>query len=178
MSSVTFIDNHDSEPFQSLESFVDYWFKPLAYALILLREHGIACVFYANLYGAKYEVQQDGRGIPIELHGVPALDWMIKARKQLAFGMQRDYFDHPNTVGWTREGIDEKPHSGLAVLMTNGSEGDKKMEVGKKFAHKIFVDLTGNRTEKIAIDEHGIGEFKVNGGSVSVWILEEAKWIL
>jgi len=175
MSSVTFVDNHDSEPFQSLESFVDFWFKPLAYSTILLREQGIPCVFYVNLYGAKYEVAQDGRGIPIELQGVPSLEAMIKARKHLAYGLQRDYFDHGNTIGWTREGIDEKPNSGLAVILTNGSEGNKVMEMGKKFANKTFIDITRNRPEKVTIDENGFGDFKVNGGSVSVWILDEAK---
>ena len=31
--SVSFVDNHDSQPLQSLESWVEAWFKPLAYAL-------------------------------------------------------------------------------------------------------------------------------------------------
>lgn len=35
--AVTLVDNHDSQPLQSLESVVESWLKPLAYALILLR---------------------------------------------------------------------------------------------------------------------------------------------
>lgn len=38
--AVTFVDNHDTQPGQALESFVQAWFKPLAYALILLRDDG------------------------------------------------------------------------------------------------------------------------------------------
>ena len=38
--AVTFVDNHDSQPGQSLESTVADWFKPAAYALILLMEKG------------------------------------------------------------------------------------------------------------------------------------------
>ena len=38
--SVTFVDNHDTQPGQALESWVPDWFKPLAYALILLRQDG------------------------------------------------------------------------------------------------------------------------------------------
>ncbi|MDI5424960.1 hypothetical protein MJM99_34645, partial [Salmonella enterica subsp. enterica serovar Kentucky] len=34
---------------------VEPWFKPLAYALILLRENGVPSVFYPDLYGASYE---------------------------------------------------------------------------------------------------------------------------
>lgn len=37
IKAVTFVDNHDSQPGQSLESWVQGWFRALAYALILLR---------------------------------------------------------------------------------------------------------------------------------------------
>ena len=53
--AVTFVDNHDSQPLQALESTVEPWFKPLAYALILLRREGYPCVFYPDYYGAAYE---------------------------------------------------------------------------------------------------------------------------
>ena len=36
--AVTFVDNHDTEPGQALFSYVQDWFKPLAYALTLLRK--------------------------------------------------------------------------------------------------------------------------------------------
>jgi len=38
--AVTLIDNHDTQPLQALESVVESWFKPLAYAIILLRREG------------------------------------------------------------------------------------------------------------------------------------------
>ena len=38
--AVTFVDNHDTQYGQSLQSFIEDWFKPLAYAIILLREEG------------------------------------------------------------------------------------------------------------------------------------------
>ena len=47
-NAVTFVDNHDTQYGQSLQSFVDGWFKPLAYALILLRKEGVPCVFYSD----------------------------------------------------------------------------------------------------------------------------------
>ena len=49
--AVTFVDNHDTEPGQSLESWVSDWFKPHAYSLILLRKEGLPCIFYGDLYG-------------------------------------------------------------------------------------------------------------------------------
>ncbi|MCZ0902175.1 alpha-amylase, partial [Microcoleus sp. HI-ES] len=53
--AVTFVENHDSQPLQALESVVEPWFKPLAYAIILLRREGYPCVFYGDYYGAEYE---------------------------------------------------------------------------------------------------------------------------
>ena len=37
---------------------------------------------------------------------------IVEGRSNYAYGMQRDYFDHANCIGWTREGDDE--HSGCA----------------------------------------------------------------
>jgi alpha-amylase len=74
-------------------------------------------------------------------------------------------------IGWTREGDEEHAHSGLAVLMSNGDEGFKSMEVGKKHAGKTFIDAFGYRKEKVVIDANGWGTFLCNPGSVSVWVL-------
>src|SRR5206468_1208976 len=52
--AVTIAGNHDTQPLQLLESPIEEWFKPSAYALILLREQGYPCVFYPDLFGAKY----------------------------------------------------------------------------------------------------------------------------
>lgn len=42
---MTLVANHDTQPLQALEAPVEPWFKPLAYALILLRENGVPSVF-------------------------------------------------------------------------------------------------------------------------------------
>lgn len=170
--AVTFVDNHDSQPLQALESYVDYWFRPLAYALILLREQGIPCIFYPDLYGAKYTDKTDeGYEAGVELVALSGLPQMIGIRKERAYGMQRDYLDFANCIGWTREGVDEKPDSGVAVLMSNGEVGLKQMEVGQRHAGKVMVDALGIREEEVLIDENGFGEFYCDAGSVSVWIL-------
>lgn len=119
--AITFVDNHDTQPLQSLQSTVDYWFKPLAYAIILLREQGIPCVFYPIVYEAKYSDKQGDEEIYVELNAVSCVQTMIRLRKGYAYGQQRDYFDHSNTVGWTREGMPKRHFSGCAVLMTKYS---------------------------------------------------------
>jgi len=173
--SITFIDNHDTQPLQALESPVDFWFKPHAYALTLLREAGIPCVFFPSLYGAKYsDKNSEGETVEIEIIGVPDLYKMLITRKELSFGIQRDYFDDANVLGWTREGVDDKPDSGLAVILTNSQATSKTMELGKRNANKVFVDIYGGRTEKVTTDENGVAEFFVNERYVSVWIREEA----
>jgi len=171
--AVTFVDNHDSQPLQALESYVEPWFRPLAYAIILLRVQGIPCLFFPDLYGAKYtDKNEAGEEVPIELFIFPEIEKMTKIRKDLAYGQQHDYFDHGNCVGWTREGEDEHLNSGLAVVLSNGEEGYKEMEIGLKHAGKIFVDALGNRSEEIKINENGTAEFCCNAGSVSIWVLK------
>lgn len=159
--AVTFIDNHDTEPGQALQSWVDPWFKPLAYAFILTRQEGYPCVFYGDYYG-------------IPQYNIPSLkskiDPLLIARRDYAYGTQHDYLDHSDIIGWTREGVTEKPGSGLAALITDGPGGSKWMYVGKQHAGKVFYDLTGNRSDTVTINSDGWGEFKVNGGSVSVWV--------
>ncbi len=169
--AITFVDNHDSQPLQSLEAYVDFWFRPLAYALILLREQGIPCLFYPDLYGAKYvDKDCDGNDADVELVYLEKLPLMTQIRRDLAYGVQRDYLDHQNCIGWTREGDEEHENSGLAVVMSNGEEGNKNMEIGKGHAGKIFIDVTGGREEEITVNEEGWAEFLCHPGSVSVWI--------
>jgi alpha-amylase len=164
--AITFVDNHDSQPMQALESYVDHWFRPMAHAIILLREQGIPCVFYIDMYGAKYEEQ----GTEIELQGLAEFEALMHLRKDKAYGLQRDYLDHPNCIGWTRDGGDGHENAGLAVLLSNGEEGFKKMEIGEKFAGKVFIDALQKRPEEITIDEQGWGDFLCPAGSVSVWV--------
>ncbi len=46
--AVTLVENHDTQPCQALESPVEDWFKPLAYAFILLRQEGYPNIFYPD----------------------------------------------------------------------------------------------------------------------------------
>lgn len=173
-AAVTVVDNHDTQPLQSLEAPVEEWFKGIAYALILLREGGYPCVFYPDLYGAHYKDSgQDGNEHEIWLNKCNELETLLKARNHYAYGTQRDYFDHPNCIGWTREGTDDNEKSGCAVLISNSEEGFKAMEIGQKFAGKVFVDILQKHPEEVTINEEGWGDFKVTPGSVCVWVAKE-----
>lgn len=169
--AVTFVENHDSQPLQALEAPVEPWFKPLAYAIILLRREGYPCIFYADYYGAEYEdYGRDGNRYPIYL---PEHRWIIDkllyARKHYAYGEQYDYIDHYSTIGWTRLGDRQHPKA-MAVIMSDSVPGWKWMEVGKP--NTKFIDLTEHIKDPIYTNEWGWAEFRCNGGSVSVWIEE------
>jgi alpha-amylase len=171
--AVTLVENHDTQPLQSLEQPVQKWFRPLAYALILLREAGYPCVFYTDLYGSIYkDTGGDGAEHKVRLEKVNELENLLHVRKHLAYGEQRDYFDHPNCIGWTRAGDEEHRNSGCAVLISNGDSGAKRMEIGKHFAGKVFIDYLHKIKEEIPIGEDGWADFKVGAGSVSVWVLK------
>ncbi|UUI39620.1 alpha-amylase [Oceanobacillus oncorhynchi] len=161
--AVTFVDNHDTQPDEALESWVEDWFKQSAYALILLREGGYPCIFYGDYFGI-------GGENPIE-DKKEAIDPLLYARYHKAYGEQKDYFDHPSTIGWVRRGSPEIERSGCAVIISNGDDGEKRMYAGKDRAGEVWVDLTGTRTEHISIEEDGFAVFPVNGGSVSIWAL-------
>ncbi len=169
--SVTVVGNHDTQPLQALEAPVEEWFKPLAYALILLREKGYPCIFYTDLYSATYKDKgHDGKEYEIFLPACENIDKLLLARKLFAYGRQRDYLDHANCIGWTREGDPDHPDSGCAVLMSNGDEGVKTMEIGKARAGKAFTDFLGKYPGAVTIDQDGRGEFRVSAGAVSIWV--------
>ena len=164
--SVTFVDNHDSQPGQALFSWVEDWFKPMAYAMILLRQEGYPCVFYGDYKGIPSERVKSMKTV---------IDKLLKVRKQKAYGPQHDYFDDYNCIGWTREGDDEHKDSGLAVVLSDGTGGTKHMYIGKQFAGCHFSDILGNAKYNIKIDEDGFGDFYVNRDSVAVWVRKENK---
>lgn len=100
---VTFVDNHDTQPSQGLQSWVLDWFKPLAYALILLRNSGYPCIFYGDYYG-------------LEKHNTKAqkriIDKILYVRKTYLKGDFFDYLDDCHIIGWSFTG-------GFACIMTN-----------------------------------------------------------
>jgi len=171
--SVTVVDNHDTQPLQALEAPVEAWFKPLAYALTLLRAEGYPCVFYPDLYGAHYRDKGgDDKEHEIFLEKCRGIEALISARKRFAYGPQRDYFESNNCIGWVREGVKEIKHSGCAVVLSNGDATSISMDMGKRFRNALFVDHLENHSSGIVADKNGRADFPVNANSVSVWIVK------
>lgn len=157
--SVTFVDNHDTEPGQALCSWVNGWFREHAYALILLRSAGYPCVFYGDLCGIP------ARNInPMGEH----LKTLIALRRDHAYGWQHDYFNDRNCIGWTREG-------GLAVMLSTHGDRAFQMFVGEPFIGKTFVDALGNNPAEVLIAKDGTGLFPVTSGRCSAYIALETE---
>lgn len=161
--AVTFVENHDTQRGQALESTVEEWFKPAAYALILLREDGLPCLFYGDYYGIEGEFAQESFQ--------EVLDTLLYARKELAYGEQKDYFDDPNCIGWTRSG--NEGGTPLAVTISNDVANSKTIEIGSDWAGQTFHDILGNCSDTVTIDEDGWGDFPVSEKSVSVWTIQD-----
>ncbi|MBE9030030.1 alpha-amylase [filamentous cyanobacterium LEGE 11480] len=164
--AVTIVENHDTQPGQSLEAPVEPWFKPLAYAMILLRQGGYPCVFHPDYYGAEYPNERGGYPVILYSHKF-LLDRFLKARQENAYGEQIDYFDHPNTIGWTRLGDAAHPKA-MAVVLTNSFQAYKWMDVRRP--NTKFVDITEHHSEPLMTNQDGWGQFPCPDGSISVWV--------
>lgn len=157
--SVTFVDNHDTQPGQALQSYVPAWFRPLAYAMILLREEGYPCVFFGDLYGIPHD------GISPMKEYISAF---IEVRHRYMEGARRDYMDSDDYIGWTYEG-------GMAVIMTDRGCGGKTMSLGGGMAGRTMKRLIiapDDREYTVSLDEEGNGYFETEGGRVAVYIAE------
>lgn len=153
MNAVTFVDNHDTQPGQSLSSFVQKWFKPMAYACILLREAGYPCIFYGDYYGL----------IKGRYNGIQEIiDKLLYVRNHWTNGRQYDYLEDDYQLGWSRD-------SGLAVLFSIRKKGMKEMYVGERFSNVTFKDIFHPRN-KVIIDKNGKGIFYVSKNQLSVYI--------
>ena len=157
-NAVIFVDNHDTEPSQSLASFIPDWFKGHAYCLTLLRKAGYPCVFYGDLEGIDYENVSSKKEM---------LQQLLSLRKQYNKGNQEDYFDHPHLIGWIRR----TQTKAMAIIMTNSTGGIKPMYVGKEDRHCYYVNVF-NGYQRVLINEDGYGDFYCEDKNFAVYVKE------
>ena len=161
--AMSFVDNHDTQPGQSLESWVEPWFKLHAYAFILLRDVGHPAVFYLDLYG-------DQR---IGIDKVEGLEKLIKLRTDYMNGTFYDYMDDPNTIGWCFTGDDSG--EGYVSLMNTSNRTLKRMFVGKRNANRVYKNIF-DETQTVMTNNDGIAYFPVSEKSCAVYINTSGKY--
>lgn len=172
--AVTFVDNHDTQPLQSLEEYTEQWFKPHAYALILLRREGIPCVFYPDIYGTEYSGKnKEGGECNIVLPPLHELPVLLRLRKEKAYGDQRDFFDDANCIGWERSGDAGVPASGLVVLLSNSDHTvSKHVQLSSSFSGKTLTNVLDPGSSHVKVDESGSATFIVKPEGIGVWTFE------
>ncbi|MEO8878468.1 MAG: alpha-amylase [Polyangiaceae bacterium] len=162
LAAVTFVDNHDSQPGQALQSPIADWFKPVAYAFILLRKQGYPCVFYGDYFGNDGSRGDDQK---LVAHRT-VIDSMLAARAKFLYGEQEEYFESATVVGWLVTGDAEHPGV-LAVAISTADATAIKMQTHRPGLE--FHDVTGAHSENVKAGEDGFAEFRAPAGAVSVW---------
>jgi alpha-amylase len=185
--AVTFVENHDYQYLRDVDSHVREWFKPIAYAYVLLRQGGYPCVFFPDYYGLGPEI--DGRG---QAPGREYLDLLLAVRKQLALGEERYYGDR-NVAGWVRMGGVPGARGALAVVVNNGYAGVRaiRMDTGRasrRFYHLATIKHTGtadpggfqvvrgaygmygDKADGLWTDAGGWADFLADSGTAALWV--------
>lgn len=167
--AITFVDNHDTQVGQALQSWVGANFKLQAYALILLRGEGHPCIFYGDLYPNADCYDRDV---------AEGLKRLVEARKRFAYGETVDYFHDRNCIGFVRMG--DALHPGCAVILSNaprrsgqsGAVHRMRMNVGADKGGSSFSSLM-NPSRKVQILSDGWGTFTCSPGHVEAWIKDD-----
>jgi alpha-amylase len=186
--AVTYVENHDYEYGRGFNSHVEEWFKPLAYAFILLRERGYPCIFFPDYYGSLDWVENGNLWHRAQQPGKEYLDLLLKLRKQFALGEERYYADR-NAAGWVRMGFVPGAKGAMAVVINTAYGAVKaiRMNTGrfnKRFYHLATLKLTnqgfvvvrqrydlyGDKAEGLWTDSNGWADFLADGGTASIWI--------
>ncbi len=162
--AVTFVDSHDSQRGQALESWVEEWFRPHAYAIILLRKDGYPCIFHSDLYGFAGEEAWP--------HSYDTVAKLIHLRKKHAWGDEVDlHIEDHEILAWTRSG-DENHPGGLLVILNSGDDKELHItmpqgESGQRFSNALAND------QIVELDENKSAAFPVQERSVAIWIPAE-----
>ena len=160
IKAVTFVDNHDSQKGSALDSEIESWFIPHAYAIILLSEKGYPCLFYGDYYGV---------GDNKSPHGW-VIDKLLYVRRNNAYGEQINYFDDPNIIAFYRKGRENEINTGCVAILSNNEDGEKAIEIGKDRIGQVWEEVTGSGFEDVVIDEEGNAAFRVEGQKIAVWV--------
>ncbi|KAK8036880.1 Alpha-amylase [Apiospora phragmitis] len=148
--AVTVVMTHDTQPGQTVATAIRGFFKPLAYALILLRAQGYPSVFCGDLYGIKGDDRASDPPPPAD-----------------------DYWDDANCIGFVRRGTAHHP-AGLVCVMSNAGSGQIKMNIGDIHRGGGMERCATVAEDEVIIDDKGFGMFLCVAMSVSIWVRKDA----
>lgn len=155
--SCAFVDNHDTQPGQALESWVDDGFKTRAYASILLRDAQAPFVFYGDLWGIPHDGKQP----------VPFLREMVWIRANLLGDELADMNDADHQkMTWLMRG--DHP----VFVVWSGADWKQKDVVEPTLAGRTFVDVT-DPSHLVPVGEGGEASFTCGPSGCGIYVTAE-----
>ncbi|MDO5737914.1 MAG: alpha-amylase [Eubacteriales bacterium] len=147
LNSITFVDNHDSQPGQSLESWVAEEFRELANALILLKRDAYPCIFAGDFYGLEGS-EYGGLGERLRL--------LLELRRDYAYGEEEVFLAEAGAYGIIRHGDEEHPGKLIFAFSRNG-ERELEVMLGEEYAGRTFLDRSNQEAEvEYRVDDDGV----------------------
>lgn len=210
-AAVTLVTNHDTQPGQTSYTPMLAELKLLFYAFILLWKEGYPCVFWGDLVGTKGPeaegpacvVRGKGKGNGGQRSLLPDL---MLCRKLFAYGEQISYAESMTCLGFTRAGVNDRPGSGCAVIMSMDSANAQlatkvtsaaERKENREATHpafdqkrtterirmqigrpgEIWIDVLDMVEEEVTIDSQGFGDFCCQKVGVSVFVRKGAEGV-
>ena len=154
-SACVFVDNHDTQPGQALESWVQPWFKPLAYAYVLLRDAQYPCVFFGDLYGVPHD----------RIRPMPMLNAMVWIRAHLLGDrVEEQPGDSAHSLCWCVAG----EHPVCVVLNTSDTPIEREV-TSEALASRTLVDIC-HAGAPAEMGKEGHGTLTCPAGTCSIYI--------
>lgn len=171
--SITFVDNHDTVPTQSLASYIPFDFKLQSYAFILLHMSGTPCVYYRDIYKGNYVSQYVSDHFTELNTGIKQL---IDIRHKYGYGAGHTPTNaQPNNadiLAYAREGATTGTYAGKSlvfVIAKPGVTGSQWIDTYQ--ASGTFVQIAGDSIgATTSTQANNWGEFSVGAKGYSVWV--------
>ena len=104
-----------------------------------------------------------------DLPAVRELPILMSIRARAAVGPQHNAFDNPDVVGFAREGKDEVPGSGCAVILSDRMGAEKTLYVGHRHAGQEWECVIGGHPS-VRVADDGTLTGVVSDGGLSVYV--------
>ena len=162
---MTFVDNHDTAASKGngREDTVDDWFRPIAYAAILLHQHGYPCVF-AGDFDAGGDDKHTGASGRSDLGNLIAR--LMEIRRDYAFGELSTHRVDRHVCAWQRHGSDEHP-ARLITLASIGDGGEATLDTGRP--NERFANLLDPDADPVDAGDDGRATFPYPPGGIAIY---------
>lgn len=183
-AAVTVVTNHDTQTGQTSYTPMEPKLKILFYAFVLLRQEGLPCVFWGDLFGTQGPYPEPPIGVVNAARSKgqrSLLADLLVCRKIFAYGTQMLYSWAASTVGWTRSGVPDRSGSGCAVILNieprDPAVGAKALNMKIGRPGEVWVDALMPDGGGVQIDGKGWGAFPVMTPGVRVFVRSDAQGV-